>query len=484
MRLKHYEKRRIRIIIKSISILSICCAGVLCLHWRLRRTSADLPRKRVLPVYWWSEVVPPNMLSGHDAFSVTRVDSLDDVYDDVERHKHYQFLVLRGNVVVSPTFAHVWRTQLASAPPDWDMLQLWSNNRVVQDHVERIIDPWISWMPEHTGEEAFFMTREGLAKVMTAKGPLFQRGHAKVPLFQRGHTYTATRFWIKADAMFEFPWRIYPFEHPNADMLIVVSCLLKSVPDIEREYQRWHADWSSIGADWLLTLVVPNETMKKHALATWRVSTGVRLNVQVYAGQFNKFRFIRPWVSAFKRYTHVVFKDSDQNVAGFPWRTFIEETGDAVISAPLRQLVTGPDARQWFHQFDAAVWKAQLTDAFGSVQTLDPPVLEQYFVRMDGGFATWFWDQVLTDTLLTDKDGNDVVSNWGPDIVWCGAAQEYAPNRGACRLVPVVSKHDDTRQVQHWRASSRRQYLNQMQLQAFRDAFPQWLLDHRTDVAH
>jgi hypothetical protein len=36
---------------------------------------------------------------------------------------------------------------------------------------------------------------------------------------------------------------------------------------------------------------------------------------------------------------------------------------------------------------------------------------------------------------------------WGIDEMWCGAASQYNANKTSCALLPVVSVHDDTRQV-------------------------------------
>ena len=51
--------------------------------------------------------------------------------------------------------------------------------------------------------------------------------------------------------------------------------------------------------------------------------------------------------------------------------------------------------------------------------------IEQYFVIFDGVFANWFFEQVLAEEFMTDQDGSKLVSSWGPDFMWCGAAASY-----------------------------------------------------------
>jgi hypothetical protein len=65
-----------------------------------------------------------------------------------------------------------------------------------------------------------------------------------------------------------------------------------------------------------------------------------------------------------------------------------------------------------------------------------------YFVVFQGDFAHWFFPHVLTNEFLSQP------SEWGLDLLWCGAAKEYRPPQVSCSLVPVVSVHKDSRQIQ------------------------------------
>merc|ERR1711957_1126976 len=62
----------------------------------------------------------------------------------------------------------------------------------------------------------------------------------------------------------------------------------------------------------------------------------------------------------------------------------------------------------------SSLW--QITQ-FSNARSLELPFLEQYFVMMDGKFASWYFSTVLTELFL----GQPV--DWGVDIMWCAAAK-------------------------------------------------------------
>ena len=233
-----------------------------------------------MPVYFLSEYTFIETMS--DEFDVIHVQHTQDMYARAQADDFDLFLVLREKAIVGPLFKEYWRPLLASAPSNWDMLQLWTNSRLIQDHVQVLADPWISWMPEHTGEDAFFMTRRGLKKVLSGDGPMFGRGN----------TYTATRFTIKGDWMFEEPSQVQLYHTFEPDMLIYTTVLLTTEEDCRREYARWYADWTSVRSDWLLILVTTSKDVAGNMKELWPTEKGVSIEVFVRPkGQYNKFEF-------------------------------------------------------------------------------------------------------------------------------------------------------------------------------------------------
>lgn len=435
----------------------------------------------ILPVYWLStddELIPDMELNFENVpkelFLPIRVATTEHevLLAQMYESGHDIALVLDDTVTVSPLLLLNWEKMLATAPADWSALQLWTDNLNIQEYCEHLKDPWISWFPEHTATSAYFVNRRGLQSFISGPGELFSRAK----------TYTSTRFYVKSSYLYELPSTFEKWPVPRKEkILVITTSRILNTEQLEDELERWVADYNAIVADWHLTIVVNDETMHTKIKTRWPTFLDrLKMNIVVQQEAYSKFRFVRDSIPSMSSYDHVVIKDSDQNIVGMPWQTFL--TTEAVIRSPLRQTMDGPDERQWFTFTDGARWK--ITKEFATFQSKEMSLLEQYFVMMDGAFASWFFRQILTDTLLNDLDGQPTQSNWGPDVLWCGAAQEWAPRRTACLLVPVISRHDDTKQVEHWTASSLRRYKNLEQASRYEEAFPQWLLDDSADVTH
>jgi hypothetical protein len=206
---------------------------------------------------------------------------------------------------------------------------------------------------------------------------------------------------------------------------------------------------------WEINLALADHTLME-AFEEATVSTmppNVHFHAEVTPLSFNKFSYVRNFVEEMVDYDLILFKDNDQRISGFPWRTFVEQKGDAIVSGPLRQ--NNDEALLWRHshekrqyfQFHAAEawtedwntkWSSKL---FAEVIPTEVPLLEMYFVLFDAKFAHYFFDLVLTPEFVNQT------SAWGPDLLWCPAAQQWDKNRPSCNLVPVVSSHEDTQQI-------------------------------------
>lgn len=102
-----------------------------------------------------------------------------------------------------------------------------------------------------------------------------------------------------------------------------------------------------------------------------------------------------------------MFKDNDQRINGFPWRTFLNQKGNPVVAGPLRQNVNEAllyrhpyPKRQWF-QFHAAEawtedWNTQWSSKlFANVVPTEVPLLEMYFVVLDANLPIGLDARVL-----------------------------------------------------------------------------------------
>jgi len=455
-------------------------SGTSMLFFQFRTTIAPARVDNKLYVYWMSsdEELEPDMgLNFADVPNIVpvrvRAISHETVVQRAYNDGHSLVIVLTDDTQVSPLLFLAWEQLLATAPSDWTMLQMWTNNPIIQRHCETLIDPWITWFPEHTGDSAYFINRKGMKQLLGSNAPLFARGQ----------TYTSTRFFVKTTQLFELAMSVPRWSFTNTSTLVVTTTVVETEADALSELARWQADYYAVSAMWHITVVVRNRDMERYVMKHWPRWPSVLLRVEVLQGQYNKFVFVRRSMTHMSRYKHVLIKDSDIALTGFPWRSFLDASRSAVISGALRQLKRGSDLRQWFDFQDGEVWKRKYAKPYTRIQARDVPFLEQFFVLMDGNFANWFFHHTLTDTLLLDSNV-PTVSNWGPDTVWCGAAAQWEHGHTACLLVPLVAKHSDTRQVSFWNSSARRKYVNQVQASKYANAFPQWLFHDRPNIAH
>merc|ERR1740130_1133231 len=58
---------------------------------------------------------------------------------------------------------------------------------------------------------------------------------------------------------------------------------------------------------------------------------------------------------------------------------------------------------------------------FYNLHSLEVPLLEQYFVVMDGNFASWYFNITLTN----NQSFLNQYTDWGIDAMWCSAARSY-----------------------------------------------------------
>ena len=456
-RLKYVHRRRLKRLLYGCCACLLMCICMLFFHFR---TNVPVRVENKLYVYWMSsdEELEPDMdLNFDDVPNIVpvRVRAIkhETVVQRAYNDGHSVVLVLTDETQVSPLLFSSWEQLLVAAPSDWTMLQMWTSNPIIQRHCETLNDPWITWFPEHTGNSAYFINRKGMKQLLDSNAPLFARGQS----------YTVTRFFVKTMQLFELAKSVPRWSFTNTSTLVITTTVVETKAGALSELARWQADYYAVSATWHLTIVVRTRNMERYVIKHWPRWPSVLLRVEVLQGQYNKFMFVRRSVTHMSRYKHVLIKDSDIALTGFPWRTFLDASRGAVISGALRQLKRGVDKRQWFHFQDGDTWKRKYAQSYKYIQSRAVPFLEQFFVLLDGKFANWFFHRALTDTFILDGNNIPVQSNWGPDTVWCGAAAQWEPERTACLLVPLVAKHSDTRQVTFWNSSARRKYENQVQ---------------------
>ncbi len=405
---------------------------------------------------------------------------------------HDLVLILEDDASLSYNFANQWKPYVDRAPVDWKILQFATNNPNVVKQGVNLLDYFITWQPYHWSTRAYIINRSGMQTLMDKAHSLSVVGEDiwridEIPMvvadeviyYVIGEAYTSTGLWVDS---FNFGSTIQSTnahknlstvigktsttnimlnnEEPRPEsVLVLMNVRARDNEELSKELQWIRQDNHALCSlhetcEWEINLVLTESSL----IAAFKeertqLPKNIHFHTHVSSAAFNKFGYIRTVLGEMSEYDLVLFKDNDQRINGFPWRSFLEQKGNAVVSGPLRQNTDEAllyrhsyPKRQWF-QFHAAEawtedwntkWSSKL---FSHVVPTEVPLLEMYFVLFDAKFANHFFHTILTPEYLNQT------SAWGPDLMWCSAAKEWDPNRPGCNLVPVSSSHEDTRQI-------------------------------------
>lgn len=427
-------------LINKVKLTGCCCCFILFLFYFVRQ-----PTRQHSILYCIDCHIPNTHYIGKNENAWQRI--LNDNVDIA--------VVLHNDVSLSASFFQDLHVVLDSAPFNWEYLQLTTSNPLIQRHMEHIVEPWILWMPEHTSTSAYVVNRKGLKKLLNAESV---------------RKFTSTNVIVKTQWEVEFGLK-GAIPKMEKSILMLSTTLIQTIAELERERNFWLMDKDYVDVYKLVVVVKTQDMYVRVTSAVWDVE------VVVNPDPYNKFFYLRQFVPIMDHYDYVLIKDSDQRMP--PMHTMLDD--DSVIKGLLRQRLDGEvDQRQWFKFQDGHLWKSDNEVEFDTklyfenIMPKEVPMLEQFFVVFDGAFAQWFFKQILTDTLLL-RDGKPVQSDWGPDILWCKAAKKWNPTRKACVIIPVISQHDDTRQVIIWNSSEERKKINKQQGVRYMSLFPQWV---------
>lgn len=373
------------------------------------------------------------------------------------------------------------------APANWGTLQWFCNNPIIIDWANRLIDPWISWQPDHFGTAAYSISRLGMKNVLYHTLSLHENGHGwfigepdiivadEVIYYFSRHSYTATHPWLvrknftstvqtlttnlheiqnKANDMRKSQQEI-PEYYKRRERFLIISTVVAGVEETSlqglvhdiKAFSQWNYEVA-----WVVHLLVEKDLSLAQRQTIQKAKKHNLYIKTSSAAAANKFEIVMEVVPIMNRFDYVLLKDADQTLAGFPWNTFMERKGQAIVSGPLRENMEESlirykfhkPRRQWFQLHDGSEWKKpnSFVSAFVNVRPIEIAFIEQYFTLINGSFATSFFSEVLKPTYLKQK------SSWGIDMMWCAAAYDYgSENNKACVLVPVISKHTDTRSL-------------------------------------
>ena len=154
---------------------------------------------------------------------------------------------------------------------------------------------------------------------------------------------------------------------------------------------RFHAT-----CDWIVHFVFNQKRLEsdsKRALES--LPMNIQINLHMQSHSITKFAAINETVLEYMGgYDYILFKDSDQRLAGLPWNTFMNRKGDAMVSGVLRQTQSESMhkatylanlQRNKFHegQFWKQPWMSSgrwATTIFEESRSFEVPFIENYFV--------------------------------------------------------------------------------------------------------
>jgi len=354
--------------------------------------------------------------------------------------------------------------QIDVAPFGWEALLLDIDNYQVQKHLQALTqDPWISWFTDYGSASAYVLSRNGMKQICTMIMKLisnhttaFQPFHEwtdETTIFKNLHNVYVSRWSRSQKGLLPSPVN---FLRPES-ILVLMSLRIDNQQDFQMELTRLKEDYHAICqyhpvCDWELNVVLTHSDLLAQWNQTMEEKTnniGIRYHVTVTADRFNKFTFVSRFVPRMANYDRLLLKDADQRLRGFPWLSFLERSVDATITGPLREV--RDESKVQFHGpntvtyplHHAAFWRqsSSLSSFFTTIRPLSVPFIEMYLVLIPGDFAHWFFSQTLTSHFINQS------LDWGPDFQWCAAARDYRSHHPGCFLVPVVSTHEDTKQI-------------------------------------
>eukprot|EP00581_Thalassiosira_minuscula_P007577 CAMPEP_0183703776 /NCGR_PEP_ID=MMETSP0737-20130205/1388_1 /TAXON_ID=385413 /ORGANISM="Thalassiosira miniscula, Strain CCMP1093" /LENGTH=636 /DNA_ID=CAMNT_0025930573 /DNA_START=1961 /DNA_END=3871 /DNA_ORIENTATION=+ len=422
---------------------------------------------------------------------------------------HDLALILEDDAVLSKTFVMGWSFYVDRAPSGWKVLQFATDNSHVMSQGLLLQEPFVTWQPYHWSTRAYIINRSGMQTLMDQAHSYSQVGQTiwriqQIPMVVAdeaiytlvGNTFTSTGLWIdtiKSDTTVQSDKvnlanteRLMKLKKRHMmrvfdeSILVFMNIKITTIEGMARDIQWLYQDSRVLcefhrKCQWEINVVIANSSL---ITPFWRLSfdipSYVNFTIKISSEPFNKFLFIRNFQDEMVNYDLVLLKDNDQRIIGFPWGSFVERRENAVVSGPLRQdaneamtynLVNRQhkaDQKFYLHQAHnwlSINWGANL---FAYIVPTQVPILEMYFTLLDAKFAEVFFSTILKSNFVNQT------SSWGPDLLWCQAAKDWDNSRPGCNLVPVVSCHENSQQID----KSNRLLFNrqgEMALAAFRN---------------
>ena len=395
-------------------------------------------------------------------------------------------LVTEDDIEFAPKFYEKLLHAMQTAPDDWEVLQLHTNNQQVREHGSVVDVDWIQWLPHHWGTLIYVMRKTKALDLLYSikKDNSYTFSYENVLVadeytYWKGKTYTYTQNIVYRAQQFDSivqagnqvltqGWEkrlgIMPrINIASLDSTLAIFTVLtvntrdefdEHMAQLNMEVDTMNSVYTD-DVDWYIVCVARSTSDIEYIQEAFQqFEAHVNSHVHHDTGWFSKWKYMYPLFKHMGNYDDVLYKDFDQSLVGLPWKTLIQKRGNAVISSVLREarhegmireLIAGKMHGYW-KMNDARWFRTHRTPfAWASVQPEERDFLEMYFVLFDGNFATWFFSKIFDNQVFRHPR-----SDWGPDKMWCGAAKEWSTQRTPCVFVPIVSVHYDTRTLKDY----------------------------------
>ena len=419
-------------------------------------------------------------------------------------------LVTEDDIEFAPKFYEKLLHAMQTAPDDWEVLQLHTNNQQVREHGSVVDVDWIQWLPHHWGTLIYVMRKTKALDLLYSikKDNSYTFSYENILVadeytYWKGKTYTYTQNIVYRAQQFDSivqagthvltqGWEkrlgIMPrINIASLDSTLAIFTVLtvdtrdefdEHMAQLNMEVDTMNSVYTD-DVDWYIVCVVRSSSDIQYIKKEFQqFEAHVNSRVHHDTGWFSKWKYMYPLFKHMGTYDDVLYKDFDQSLVGLPWKTLIQKRGNAVISSVLREdrhegmlreLVVDKMHEYW-KMNDARWFRRHSPFAWASVQPEQRDFLEMYFVLFDGNFATWFFSKIFGRHVFRHPH-----SDWGPDKMWCGAAKEWSTQRTPCVFVPIVSVHYDTRTLKAYEESSNVEWNEPLVTWSLHQPYKKWL---------
>lgn len=431
------------------------------------------------------------------------VSHLSAIYHAYEHGAEFA-LITEDDIEFSTNFEQKLHITISSAPRDWEALQLLNGNgNLIRKHSNLYATGFLKWYPSHCSSAAYVISKRGMELVLDlwkytelqAASHLFRSFAFEFPadnvylacesLFYKIRSYTHRKPILHKSPLGKYS-SVQNYAQNNvlrtavqnpslgvfapSSLLIISSLRVSEISDYHRnvgllmqnfeEFQK-HVERVQMNMNIVcLNSSIAREVNDILARSQERL-LGVSTLAVVNPSMFNKFFFVSQALHDFEFFEKVLLLDSDMDLIGFAIPEYFEIVANYVIGGTVHQNVNellsknyDKASRQWFKIFNGVWWQNNAPD----VLRFETKFVEQAFVLMDARFAQWFYTRILTEKHLfyIDKAGikRQRESDFGPDLLWCGAAAEWLQTQLAvwwskpCAVSTFPIHHTDDRQLE------------------------------------